>query len=85
MRGESGEGSAMSFKSVEAGAATSVWAATAPELVDHGGAYLADCQLGVPDDGTAAVRATAVAPWARDPEQAARLWDLSVDLVGLDT
>ncbi len=84
-RGESSEGSAMSFKSVEAGAAASVWAATAPELVDHGGAYLADCALGIPDDGTAAVRATAVAPWARDPEQAARLWDLSVELVGLDT
>ncbi|MEZ5145142.1 MAG: SDR family NAD(P)-dependent oxidoreductase [Acidimicrobiales bacterium] len=75
-------GGGMSFKSVEAGAATTVWAATAPELVDHGGAYLADCALGRPDDGTVA-RANAVAPWARDPEAATRLWDLSVQLVGL--
>jgi NAD(P)-dependent dehydrogenase (short-subunit alcohol dehydrogenase family) len=79
-RGEPGEGG-MSFKSVEAGAATTVWAATAPELDGHGGAYCADCALGVPlEDGAA--RANAVAPWARDPEAAARLWALSEDLVG---
>ncbi len=77
-----GEPGGMSFKSVEAGAATTVWAATASELVDHGGAYLADCALGVPMEGGAA-RANAVAPWARDPEAAARLWELSADLVGL--
>jgi NAD(P)-dependent dehydrogenase (short-subunit alcohol dehydrogenase family) len=81
-RGEGG-GPGMSFKSVEAGAATTVWAATAPELVHHGGAYLVDCALGVPDDGTAA-RTNAVAAWARDPEAAIRLWDLSAELVGLD-
>ncbi len=78
---DGGGGAGFSFKSVEAGAATTVWAATAPELVDHGGAYLADCGLGEPVDG-AASRSTAVAAWARDPEAAARLWDLSADLVG---
>jgi NAD(P)-dependent dehydrogenase (short-subunit alcohol dehydrogenase family) len=58
-------------KSVEQGAATSVWAATAPELDEHGGTYLADCQ--VTDEH---------APWALDPESAARLWTLSEQLVG---
>lgn len=59
------------YKSVEQGAATSVWAATAPELDDQGGAYLADAE--VTDQH---------APWARDPESARRLWALSEQLVG---
>ena len=58
-------------KTVEQGAATSVWAATAPELDAEGGTYLADCR--VSDDH---------APWALDPESAARLWTLSEELVG---
>ncbi len=58
-------------KTVEQGAATSVWAATAPELDAEGGTYLADCQ--VSEDH---------APWALDPESAARLWTLSEELVG---
>jgi NAD(P)-dependent dehydrogenase (short-subunit alcohol dehydrogenase family) len=58
-------------KTVEQGAATSVWAATAPELDGRGGTYLADCE--VTDEH---------APWARDPESAARLWTLTEDLIG---
>ena len=58
-------------KSTEQGAATTVWAATDPELERQGGTYLADCQ--VTDEH---------APWARDPEGAARLWALSENLVG---
>jgi NAD(P)-dependent dehydrogenase (short-subunit alcohol dehydrogenase family) len=58
-------------KTVEQGAATSVWAATAPELDEQGGTYLAD--TAVTDES---------APWARDPESAARLWTLTEDLVG---
>jgi NAD(P)-dependent dehydrogenase (short-subunit alcohol dehydrogenase family) len=58
-------------KTLEQGAATTVWAATAPELEDQGGTYLADCQ--VTDQH---------APWARDPQSAARLWALSEALVG---
>jgi NAD(P)-dependent dehydrogenase (short-subunit alcohol dehydrogenase family) len=58
-------------KSVEQGAATSVWAATAPELDEQGGTYLAD--TAVTDE---------YAPWARDPESAGRLWTLSEELVG---
>ncbi|WP_346742543.1 SDR family NAD(P)-dependent oxidoreductase [Rhabdothermincola salaria] len=55
---------------VEQGASTSVWAATAPELDDQGGAYLADCAV-----APAAAHAT-------DPEVAAKLWSLSEELVG---
>jgi len=58
-------------KTVVQGAATTVWAATAPELDVHGGTYLADCQ--VSEDH---------APWALDPDSAARLWTLTEDLVG---
>jgi hypothetical protein len=47
-----------------------VWAATAAELDDDGGAYLADC-------GVATASAYAV-----DPDAARRLWALSEDLVG---
>ncbi len=64
-------GTLPAYKTIPAGAATSVWAATAPELDAHGGAYLADCQV-----------ATS-APWASDPDSAARLWTLSEELVEL--
>jgi len=67
------------FKTVEAGAATQVWAATAAELADHNGAYLADCGLGVPgaDPGV-----NGMLPYLLDDEHAAALWTLSEDLVG---
>jgi NAD(P)-dependent dehydrogenase (short-subunit alcohol dehydrogenase family) len=58
-------------KTVEQGAATSVWAATAPELDGQGGTYLADTE--VTGDH---------APWARDAESAERLWALSEQMVG---
>ena len=35
-------------KTIEAGAATSLWAATAPELADRGGLYLEDCHVARP-------------------------------------
>ena len=67
------------FKSVEAGAATQVWAATAPELVDHNGAYLGDCQLGVEgaDPG-----GNGFVSYILDDDKARRLWTLSEQLVG---
>ncbi|ARN75653.1 SDR family NAD(P)-dependent oxidoreductase [Oceanicoccus sagamiensis] len=36
----------MQLKTIEQGAATSVWAATSPELEGKGGLYLEDCQIG---------------------------------------
>jgi NAD(P)-dependent dehydrogenase (short-subunit alcohol dehydrogenase family) len=59
------------YKTVEQGAATSVWAATAPELDAQGGTYLADAEV-----------SDQHAPWARDPGSARRLWSLSEQMVG---
>ena len=69
----------MRFKTVASGAATSVWAATAPELEGKSGIYLEDCHIGLPasetDDG-------GFSEWAVDPDAAERLWSMSEDLVG---
>jgi NAD(P)-dependent dehydrogenase (short-subunit alcohol dehydrogenase family) len=75
----SGESREMHFKTVEAGAATQVWAATAEELAGHNGAYLADCGPGVlgADPGV-----NGFMPYLLDDENAAALWELSERLVG---
>ena len=70
------------FKEIPAGAATSVWAATAPELDAHGGAYLADCQVAPP---TTEGQSMGYAEWAVDTDAAGRLWTLSEELVGHTT
>ena len=66
--------STIAFKTVEQGAATQVWAATSPDLEGRGGLYLEDCHVGGPmaPDGS-----SGYAPWAMDPDQAARLWEWS--------
>jgi NAD(P)-dependent dehydrogenase (short-subunit alcohol dehydrogenase family) len=58
------------YKSLAEGAATTIYAATSPDLADTGGVYLADER--VSDDH---------APWALDPTSARRLWDLSEQLL----
>ena len=65
-----------SFKTVEQGAATTVWAATSAELEGTGGLYLEDCHVAdvTPGDGSAGY-----APYAVDPDEAARLWDWSLE------
>ena len=70
------------FKSPEAGAATQVWAATASLLDGKGGVYLEDCEVAVP--WTEDLEFSGVKDWATDPEQAARLWDVSAELTGVD-
>lgn len=77
--GASDEPPPMEFKSVEAGAATQVWAATAPELAERGGSYLANCQIG---ELGGDIAQTGVAAYALDPASATRLWALSEELVG---
>jgi len=63
-----------SFKGIPEGAATQVYAATAPELAGKGGLYLEDCQV----SGVEACPGGAgCAPWAFDDAGAARLWSLS--------
>jgi len=68
-------------KSVPQGAATSVWAATSPELADRGGAYLLDCQIAEPVSEENA--SGGYAPWAFDPASEARLWEESEKLTGV--
>ncbi len=70
------------WKSVEAGAATTAWAATSSSLDGIGGRYLEDCGIGEPDDDPDAERGHR--SYATDPERAAALWSLSEKLVGLD-
>ncbi|MEV0739434.1 SDR family NAD(P)-dependent oxidoreductase [Streptomyces sp. NPDC050549] len=70
------------FKTPEQGAATEVWAATSPQLADMGGVYLEDCDIAEPaPDGD---ERSGVKSWATDPEQAARLWQLSAELTGVN-
>ncbi|MDO0909659.1 SDR family NAD(P)-dependent oxidoreductase [Streptomyces sp. DT2A-34] len=70
------------FKSPAQGAATQVWAATSPRLDGMGGVYLEDCDIAEPAaDGD---ERSGVKGWATDPEQAARLWQLSAELTGVN-
>ena len=68
------------FKEVAAGAATSVWAASSPELDGKGGLYLEDCGLSAPlgSDGVT----TGYAEHAVDPEIAERLWLATEEMLG---
>ncbi|WP_420639293.1 SDR family NAD(P)-dependent oxidoreductase [Candidatus Poriferisocius sp.] len=76
-KASSPSGQGLQMKSLESGAATQVWAATAPELADHNGAYLADCAVAEPGTGE-----TGYAPHIYNPATEAALWDLSERLVG---
>jgi len=73
------------FKTPEQGAATTVWAATSPQLDGMGGVYLEDVDIAsptVPDSPTA--RIAGVNPHAIDRADAARLWAVSAQLTGVD-
>lgn len=67
------------FKSPAQGAATSVWAAVAPELEGRGGLYLEDCGIAGPWSDE---RMHGVKPYALDGASARRLWEASEELVG---
>ncbi len=69
------------FKTVEQGAATSVWCATHPQLDGIGGVYCEDCDIATL--GTEADTLRGVAPYAIDPDGAERLWTLSEQLTGV--
>ncbi|MEU9154555.1 SDR family NAD(P)-dependent oxidoreductase [Streptomyces sp. NPDC048417] len=69
------------FKTPPQGAATQTWAATSAQLADMGGVYLEDCDIAEP---AVEGEPTGVKDWAIDPDQAARLWDLSAELTGVN-
>ncbi|TXS43202.1 SDR family NAD(P)-dependent oxidoreductase [Streptomyces sp. uw30] len=70
------------FKTPEQGAATQVWAATSPQLDGMGGVYLEDCDIA--ELAVEGEERSGVKDWAVDPAQAARLWELSAELTGVD-
>jgi NAD(P)-dependent dehydrogenase (short-subunit alcohol dehydrogenase family) len=77
------------FKSVEQGAATSVWALTAPELDGRGGVYCEDCHVAPVRRGADEPTAASASPsdggvmrYAIDPLRANELWALSQRLTG---
>lgn len=72
-------GATLAMKSVPQGAATSVYAATAPELAGKGGIYLEDCGIAPNDDVSMDF---GVRSYAIDPAKAEALWDLSEREVG---
>jgi NAD(P)-dependent dehydrogenase (short-subunit alcohol dehydrogenase family) len=65
-------GANLEWKTVPQGAATTCWAATAPELDAHGGAYLEDCSVAVRTEDP--LSRTGVRAYASDPDRAAALW-----------
>jgi NAD(P)-dependent dehydrogenase (short-subunit alcohol dehydrogenase family) len=73
---------AAGFKSVEQGAATSVWCAVSPALSGKGGVYCEDCDIApvVPDDSKLL---SGVRRWAIDKPTARALWGLSEQLTDL--
>jgi len=70
------------MKTIEQGAATTVWCATSPKLAGMGGVYCEDCDIakGLAADSTDHL---GVMPWAYDAEAAERLWALSERLIGV--
>jgi NAD(P)-dependent dehydrogenase (short-subunit alcohol dehydrogenase family) len=85
---------ARGLKTVEQGAATSLWCATSPQLAGLGGAYCDDCDIAplVPEEyeAHAATRqfgskSLGVMRYAVDPEAADRLWTLSERLLAPNT
>jgi NAD(P)-dependent dehydrogenase (short-subunit alcohol dehydrogenase family) len=67
-------------KTVEEGAATTVWCAVSAQLDGLGGVYCADCDIApiVPDDSKSL---TGVRRWAIDKASAERLWELSARML----
>ena len=77
-RGRGGPG--IPLKSVAEGAATTLWAATAPELDGRSGLYLEDCHVSTTvADGTESPEGHRLD--ALDPAEAERLWAWSVEQV----
>lgn len=72
-------GEKLEWKTVPQGAATSVWAATAPELEACGGAYLEDCHVAASNDVPDS--RGGIKSYAIDPDRARALWDVSEEWI----
>ena len=75
------------LKTIEQGAATTVWCATSPQLDGRGGVYCNNCDISplvAPEDEAAwrtASGPSGVLSYAVDPQAAARLWEVSEQLI----
>jgi hypothetical protein len=68
------------WRAPEQCAATATWLAVSPELADVGARYFEECQEAPPwseDDPGVGVK-----PYAIDPDNARRLWQVSAELAG---
>jgi NAD(P)-dependent dehydrogenase (short-subunit alcohol dehydrogenase family) len=72
------------FKTVPQGAATSVWAAVVAAAEEVGGRYCENCHVSdvVADDATLGMLDEGVRGYALDPQNAARLWKKSEEMIG---
>ena len=70
------------LKTVEQGAATSVLLAASPLLAGIGGRYFEDCNEAPVVHRRSETTIAGVAPYALDPANAERLWELSSKLIG---
>ena len=70
------------LKTVEQGAATSVLLAASPLLAGIGGRYFEDCNEAPVVHSRSETTIAGVAPYALDPANAERLWELSSKLIG---
>jgi NAD(P)-dependent dehydrogenase (short-subunit alcohol dehydrogenase family) len=72
------------FKTAEQGAATSVLVATSPHLDGIGGRYFEDCNEAAVVEPTPDGGRSGVAAYALDSDNANRLWELSLALLGVE-
>ena len=70
------------MKTVEQGAATTVWCAVSRQLDALGGLYCENCNVAEPVPANSQ-ETRGVRPWAMDPALAERLWALSEKITGL--
>ena len=75
---EAKETGGLPFKSMEAGAATQVWAATTDDLEENNGAYLGDCKVGVEGGNPSE---NGYLPYIYNEDTAKALWSLSEQMV----
>ncbi|KAL5598831.1 hypothetical protein BROUX41_003843 [Berkeleyomyces rouxiae] len=71
------------YKNAEQGASTSVWAAVAPALEGKGGKYLENCQIIGAWQPSMGQWGPGYADYAYDEAEAKKLWEKSVEWVGL--
>ena len=70
------------FKTIQQGAATSVWAGFVAPAGDVGGRYCENCQVSKIAEGPLSPVSPGVRPYALDPEHAKALWVRSEEMVG---